>query len=290
MLWAFAKPALANVIAGGLTTGLMNKTRYTAWILSIALLSAIASGCGSAYKSLGNAVASGSGGGSGNRTGPGSGGGSGTGGSSGSGGGSGSGAGSSTNGTVLSNLQASGGWNSWGELAPVYAICSAPCPGVTWSMAQGIQSTSLSGHATQFNLGGTIPYSDVLWSLPLIGQFSTQGLPDSSQTLLPTLHNFIYDAWIYVSDASATQALEFDVNMYMSGVGMTWGNQCRIAGGNEWDIWDNVNAAWVPTGVACNPILGGWNHVTIQVQREADNTLLFQSIKLRKLCTSLQPA
>ena len=51
MLWAFAKPALANVIAGGLTTGLMNKTRYTAWILSIALLSAIASGCGSAYKS-----------------------------------------------------------------------------------------------------------------------------------------------------------------------------------------------------------------------------------------------
>ncbi len=40
-------------------------------------------------------------------------------------------------GNVLSNLQASRGWNSWGELAPAYAICTAPCPGVSWSLAQG---------------------------------------------------------------------------------------------------------------------------------------------------------
>jgi hypothetical protein len=154
-------------------------------------------------------------------------------------------------------------------------------------MSQGIQSTSLSGNATRFNLGGTIPYSDVLWSLPLIGQFSTQGLPDSSQTLLPTLHNFTYDAWFYVTDASATQALEFDINMYMSGVGMTWGNQCRIAGGNEWDIWDNVNAAWVQTGVACNPIMGGWNHVIIRAERETDNSLLFESIELNGVASDI---
>ena len=154
-------------------------------------------------------------------------------------------------------------------------------------MSQGIKSISLSGNATQFNLGGTVPYSDVLWSLPLIGQYSTQGLPDSGKTLLPTLHNFTYDAWFYVTNATASQALEFDINMYMSGVGMTWGNQCRIAGGNEWDIWDNVNGAWVPTGVACNPTIGGWNHVTIQAQREADNSLLFQSIELNGVTANI---
>lgn len=214
----------------------------------------------------------------------GSGSGSGSGGSSGS---SNSNSGSSTAGTVLSNLQASSGWNNWGELPPIYDICSAPCPGVTWSMSQGQQSPSTTGNATQFNLGGTTPYADVLWSLPLIGQFSTQGLPDSNETLLPTLHNFVYDTWFYVSDATATQALEFDVNMYFNGIGMTWGHQCRIAGGNEWDIWDNVNAAWVPTGVACNPVIGGWNHLALQVQREADNTLLFQSITLNGATTSL---
>ncbi|HEY6328404.1 MAG TPA: hypothetical protein VI756_03635, partial [Blastocatellia bacterium] len=83
-------------------------------------------------------------------------------------------------GNVLQHLQASGGWKSWGELPPGYGICSAPCPGVTWSMKQGIKSPSLSGNATRFTIGGTTPYADVLWSNPLIGQGSTQGLPDSN--------------------------------------------------------------------------------------------------------------
>jgi hypothetical protein len=183
-------------------------------------------------------------------------------------------------GTALTNLQSSGGWVGWGELPPAYNICNAPCPGVTWSMAQGVTSPSLSGNATRFSIGGTTPYSDVLWSNPIIGQNSTQKLLDADHTLLPALHNFTYDAYVYVTDASATQVLEFDINAYMGGAGMTWGNQCRIAGGNEWDIWNNSTAKWVPTGVACNPINNGWNHVVIQVQRESDNTLLYQSITL----------
>jgi hypothetical protein len=185
-----------------------------------------------------------------------------------------------TSGNTFNNLQATKGWNSWGQLAPTYADCAAPCTGVTWSMKQGEAATSLTGNGTQFNIGGTTPYSDVLWENPLIGQFSTQGLPDRDQALLPTLHNFTYDAWFFVSDAAVTQALEFDVNMFMNTVGMTWGTECRIEGGNEWDTWDNAAAKWVPSGAACNPINGGWNHVTINVQREADNTLLYESITL----------
>jgi hypothetical protein len=183
-------------------------------------------------------------------------------------------------GTVLSNLQASGGWKAWGELLPNYDICTGACPGVTWSMQQAVQSPSMSGNATRFNIGGTKPYSDVLWSNPVIGQNSTQNLPDSDHTLLPTLHNFTYDAYVYVTNASITQVLEFDVNMYLDGAGMTWGNQCVIASGNHWEIWDNGSAKWVSTGIPCNPINNGWNHVTLQMQREPDNTLLYQSITL----------
>lgn len=188
---------------------------------------------------------------------------------------------------VLYSLQTSGGWNSWGELAPAYSICQSSCPGVTWSMSQGMQSPSLSGHSTQFALGGTTPYSDVLWSNPVIGQFSTQGLPDNNHTLLPTVHNFTYDAYFYGSNLGLTEVLEFDINMYMNGFGMTWGHQCSIAGGNEWNIWDNINAKWVSTGVACHPISNGWNHVTIQAQRESDNTLLFQSITLNGVTANI---
>jgi hypothetical protein len=190
-------------------------------------------------------------------------------------------------GDTFTNLQATRGWNSWGQLAPTYADCPAPCAGVTWSMKQGVESTSLTGNATQFDIGGTTPYSDVLWENPLIGQFSTQGLPDTDEKLLPTLHNFTYDAWFFVTNAAVTQALEFDVNMFLNTVGMTWGTECRVEGGNEWDIWDNVAGKWVPTGVACNPINGGWNHVTINVQRGADNTLVYESISLNGVTANL---
>jgi hypothetical protein len=182
-------------------------------------------------------------------------------------------------GTVLSNLQGSGGWNSWGELAPVYDICS-PCSGVNWSMWEHQGSPSLSGNASRFNIGGSIPYSDVLWSLPVLGQNTTQNVPDTGHTLLPTLHNFTYDTSFFVTNAAVTQVQEFDINLYMNGAGMIWGNQCNNLGGGVWDIWDNVNAKWVSTGFACTLINNGWNHVTIQVQRGSGNTVIYQSITM----------
>jgi alpha-glucuronidase len=105
--------------------------------------------------------------------------------------------------------------------------------------------------------------------------------------LVPSLHNFTYDAYFYGTDMSLSQVMEFDVSMYFDGISLVWGNQCRIAGGNEWDIWDNVTSRWVPTGFACDPISNGWNHVTIQVQRESDNTLLFQSITLNGVVNTI---
>jgi hypothetical protein len=181
-------------------------------------------------------------------------------------------------GTTISNIQANGGWNQWGELAPVYAICSIICPGVTWSMNQHVASISLDGNATQFNIGGTIPYSDVLWSNPIIGQGNTQNLTDSNHTLLPTLHNFTLDTYVYVTNFAITQNLEFDINMYMNGVGMEWGTECNHLADGAWDIWNNVDAAWMSTGVPCNLNSSAWNRITIQVQREANNDLLYQTI------------
>ena len=154
-------------------------------------------------------------------------------------------------------------------------------------MVQDVQSPSLSGNATEFQIGGSTPYSDVLFSNPAIGQFSTQNLPDSAHTLVPTIHNFIYDADFYVTDAAVTQVLEFDISMYLNGVSMIWGTQCNHLGDGMWDIWDNVNAHWVSTGDACTLIDKGWNHLTIQVQRQADNSLLYQSLTLNGVTANL---
>ena len=181
-------------------------------------------------------------------------------------------------GTTISNLQLAPGWNQWGELPPVYNICSAPCSGVNWSMAPNQSAVSTSGHSTAFTIGGTTPYSDVLWSNPVIGQGNLQGLTDSAHTLLPTLHNFQLDTDVYITNLAVTQNLEFDINMFANGVGMEWGTECNHLADGVWDIWNNVLATWVPTTIPCQLNNAAWNHVTLQVQRESNNDLLYQSV------------
>jgi hypothetical protein len=189
-------------------------------------------------------------------------------------------------GTTLSNLQATGGWNQWGELPPVYNICS-PCSGVTWSMTQHESAVSLTGNGTKFTIGGSTPYADVLWSNPVLGQGSTEGLPDTNHTLLPTIHNMTLDTEVYVTNFSITQDLEFDVNLYMNGVGMEWGTQCNHLADGDWDIWNNASAHWFSTGVACTLNNGAWNHVVVQAQRESNNDLLYQSITVNGVVHTL---
>ena len=188
---------------------------------------------------------------------------------------------------TFTQLQRSAGWKSSGQLAPAYLDCDDACPGVTFSMQQGISSPSMSGNATQFDLGGTTPYSDVLFYNQLIGAFSTQGLPDYAHTLVPSLRNFTYDAYFWVTDAEHTQAMEFDINWFMDSVAITWGTECRIRGGNEWAIWDNVGAKWVPTGFACNPLPNAWNHVTVTAQRGPNNTVIYQTITLNGVTSNI---
>ena len=93
---------------------------------------------------------------------------------------------------------------------------------------------------------GATVYADILWNNHLIGDFSSQGMPDYNQAIVPNLHNFTYDVYFYVEDLSVSQALEFDINQFVGGYSYIWGHECRIAGGNEWDIWDNPGQTWHP--------------------------------------------
>jgi hypothetical protein len=195
-----------------------------------------------------------------------------------------------TGGNVFSSLQAGVGWTGYALLPPDYPICNS-CkptgPEATWSMTQNIQSPSMSGKATKHDIGGQTKYADILWNNHLIGDFSSQGLPDTNHTLVPTLRNFTYDVYFYGTNLETSQALEFDLNQFFNGMGFIWGHECRIAGGHEWDTWDNINNKWVPTGVACKPLSNAWNHLVIKVQRTYDDWLLFQSISLNGVTNNL---
>jgi len=182
---------------------------------------------------------------------------------------------------VFASIQAGSGWNGYILLPPTYGICSSCSPNgpqETWWTKQNVSSPSLSGKAMEFDIGGTTAYSDVLWNVHLVGD----GAPnlDSDHKIVPNIYNFIYDVYFYSSNLSPSQALEFDVNQFVNGRSYIFGHECRIMGGNEWDIWDNVNNKWVPTGISCYPPNNTWNHLTIQVQRTWDNKLFYQSITL----------
>lgn len=181
----------------------------------------------------------------------------------------------------FANLQRSGGWGQHGQRAPSFIDCSpSPCDNISFSMNQGVSSPSLSGKSSQFGLGQGAPYGDALFNNHLIGDFSSQGLPDPNKTLIPTLHNFVYDVYFYGANLNAAQALEFDINQFTSGLSFIWGHECRVAGGNEWDIWNNQSGRWVATGIPCYPKSNDWNHLVIQVERTSNNQLLYKSITL----------
>jgi len=186
-----------------------------------------------------------------------------------------------SSGKSFAHLEQSGGWSGYGQRAPDFVDCSpSPCKNIVFTMTKGVTSPSIGGNSAAYYLAGSQAYGDTLWNNHLIGDLSSQGLPDSNHTLVPTFHNFTYDVSFWMSNPGASEALEFDINQFVNGKSYIWGHECRIAGGNEWDVWDNPGQKWHPTGVACHPLNNQWNHLTIQVQRTSDGHLLFQSITL----------
>lgn len=187
-------------------------------------------------------------------------------------------------GKTFSDLQHGSGWNGYALLPPNFPICStcsATGSQAKWSWTPNVSSPSMDGMSTKTTYGGgTTQWADILWNNHLIGDFSSQGLPDFTKTLVPSLHNFTYDVYFWINNASDSQALEFDINQFVGGKSYIWGHECRIAGGHEWDTWNNGQQKWVPSGIPCNPKSNAWNHLTIQVQRTSDGHLLFKSITL----------
>jgi len=126
----------------------------------------------------------------------------------------------------------------------------------------------------QFGLGPhSVKYADILWN----NKFTKRLANEKS---VPNYHEFTYEVYFYGEDLEKSQALEFDINQFFNGMSFIWGHECRIAGGHEWDTWDNVNKHWVKSGIPCNPLSNAWNHLVIQVSRTTDDRLEFKSITL----------
>ncbi|HYX53113.1 MAG TPA: hypothetical protein VE783_06660 [Candidatus Limnocylindrales bacterium] len=163
---------------------------------------------------------------------------------------------------TFSNIDQMTGWGN----CTVCAGIGASGPVASYSLVENQASPSLDGHSAKFSIGGSTPYSDALWWKQLGARNSTA--------------NFTYDVYFYLKSPQYAQALEFDVNQSNGAHKFIFGTQCNIKNGAQFDIWDNANARWVHTGIACNmPSAYKWHHLTWNFKRTSTQ-VIFVSVTL----------
>jgi hypothetical protein len=151
---------------------------------------------------------------------------------------------------VYSNIDQMSGWANCGACAGAGGNGSV----VPFSQSQYQSSPSMDGSSSLFWIGGGTPYSDALWWKQLGANSAVS--------------HFVYDTYFYYQNTAAPQALEFDLNQSVGGHKYIFGTQCNIRGDHAWDVWDNINARWVSTGIGCSaPPAYTWNHLVWEFER-----------------------
>lgn len=194
---------------------------------------------------------------------------------------------STSSGKTFSNVEEYKGWLTYGELAPSYGICTDCRPKVTWGMKQGVTASGGVTNAARFDVGGDVKYSDALFVNHLIGDGTTQNLPDSNNTILKSIGHLTYSVDFYSDHLELAHALEFDIGLNHSGRAHMFGTECRMEGNKVWAIWDNPNHKWVDTSIPCEAQDGKWNHLTIEFTHTSDNHLIYNSITLNGKTSTL---
>jgi hypothetical protein len=116
------------------------------------------------------------------------------------------------------------------------------------------ETPSLSGDSSVFWIGGPTGYSNALW-------WEELG-PNSKPT------HFTYDLYFYLEDATAPEALEFDVNQTINGTRWVFGTECSYRNTGDWQVWDSAGEKWFNTGVPCPQVSSNqWHHLVWQFER-----------------------
>ncbi|MFL6299174.1 MAG: hypothetical protein ACJ71N_01035 [Terriglobales bacterium] len=136
------------------------------------------------------------------------------------------------NAKVFSKVEEMTNWQSCDACA---GAGGAGPPTPHW-MAQFETSPALDGASTEFFVGGSNPYGAALWWKQL--------------GPIDTATHFVYDMNFYFKDATAPQALEFDMNQSVNGKKYIFGSECDFHLNKTWRIWD-TKLKWQDTGVSC---------------------------------------
>jgi hypothetical protein len=168
---------------------------------------------------------------------------------------------SGSTGSQYSNIDEMTGWQSCDSCAGA----NGTGPALVHTLTQNVSSPSMDGKSAKFSIFPTTSYANALWWHTLTPQ--------------PAARHLVYDVNFYITNPSASQALEFDVNQALNDKWYIFGTECTM-GTKVWKVWDYYKH-WVDTGVSCAAITAyKWHHLTWEFERTSDNRTHFVSVTL----------
>jgi hypothetical protein len=141
-------------------------------------------------------------------------------------------------------------------------------------IAQNQTTPSQDGNSAQFHLDPAVSYASALWWRQL--------------GPIDTATHFVYEANFYVTDSTAPQALEFDVNQSLGGYRYIFGTECDFKGTSHyWRVWD-YTLHWQSTGIPCTPTTAnGWHNVRWEFERTLNMHTRFVAITVDGVRTTV---
>lgn len=153
----------------------------------------------------------------------------------------------------LAKIEDLPGWQ-WCSQLLNGSVCAAGLGGAISWMAPFQTTPSLDGSSAGFFIGGSTGYSNALWWKSIGGGSKVS--------------HFQYDFWVYVSDPTLPQSLEFDMNQSFGGHRWVFGTQCDFKDSGKWDLWDSTSNKWQPSAVPCHQFAAkAWTHVVWTFER-----------------------
>lgn len=110
-----------------------------------------------------------------------------------------------------------------------------------------------------------------------------------------TVHNFVYDTYIYLDDPSQIENIEMDMNQVMSdGRTVILATQCAGTTGTfEYTTISNGGTHWHASNIPCNPKKWSaktWHHVQIATHRDDSGIVTYDWVNLDGVATNFENA
>jgi len=108
------------------------------------------------------------------------------------------------------------------------------------------------------------PNSNSLWSYKLAGSDANAATVFTSDQVIQLDAN-----------GGTAQALEYDIFQFVGGRNYMFGSQCNQLGSGFWQIWDQLNLAWIDTPLACDISVLTDHRIKWAVHRVPGSTLMY---------------